>query len=324
MSETNELTEYTAWVKVPEGLKTKTGLRELGLKPAPGQKPAAHFRNIFNDNVYPLYEVGQAIVRPPVSEETLARLAAAREKMTHLRYCDICQGDSLSFEDYGRAKARGGLVASANGTPNTQYRCRFCQDRIEAREWARQLLADERAIILDSETTGLEGAEIVEIAIINTKGEVLFESLVKPHGPMGATHIHGITAEEVADAPTWRQIDSEVVAHLQTASRVVVYNAPFDAGMIDNSRKRWGLSALLEVEPMEKVEVDMEGSTMDPIINWQDAMEWYAQWYGEWSSYFKSYKWQRLDGGHRAYGDALACLEYIKRMATEARPNYED
>jgi DNA polymerase III epsilon subunit-like protein len=318
--EQQQVVEYTAWAKVPEGLKTKTGLRELGLKPAPGQKPAAQFRNIFNDNLYPLYEVGQAVPRAPVAEAALARLEAARAKMTRLRYCDICDGDSLSLQDYGRVKARGGLVAAADGTPNVQYRCRFCEDRLEATDWAKQLLADPRAIILDTETTGLEGAEIVEIAIINTKGEVLFESLVKPHGEMGATHIHGITAEDVAGAPTWRQIDSEVVAFLQTASRVVVYNAPFDAGMIDNSRKRWGLPALLEVEPMEKMEVDLEGSTLDPIINWQCAMDWYASWYGEWSSYFKSYKWQRLSGDHRALGDVRACLEYIKRMATQEGP----
>lgn len=311
-------TEYTAWAKVPEELKTKTGLRELGLKPAKGQRPAALFRNIFNDNLYPLYEVSQAVARPPVSEAALARLEAARTKMTRLRYCDICDGDSLSLGDYGRLKARGGLVADAEGNPNTQYRCRFCQDRLEASRWAREVLADERAIILDTETTGLDGAEIVEIALVNTKGEPLFNSLVRPKGEMGATHIHGITAEDVAGAPTWLEIDSDVVAYLQTASRVVVYNAPFDAGMIDNSRRRWGLPNLLEPEPMEKVLVDMEGSSFSPIINWECAMNWYAQWYGAWSSYYGSYKWQRLEGGgHRALGDARACLEYIKRMAAE-------
>lgn len=311
---TGELLEYTAWAKVPDNLKTKTGLRDLNLKPAPGQKPAAQFRNVFRDVVYPLYEVDQAIVRPPVSEGTLARLHAARAKMTSLRYCDICKADSLSFEDYGRVKARGGLVADAEGRPNTQYRCRFCEDRIAATAWAREVLADERAIILDTETTGLEeDSEIIEVAIINTKGEELLRSLVKPKGEMGATHIHGIGAEDVAGAPSWPAINHLVERHIREASRVVIYNADYDRRLIYQTQKAWGLPAL-ETHPAPDY--------VPPA--WQCAMEQYARWYGEWSSYHRSYKWQRLSGSHRALGDARTCLEYIKRMAEVDRDEFRE
>ncbi len=33
------------------------------------------------------------------------------------------------------------------------------------------------------------------------------------------------------------------------------------------------------------------------------------------TAYHKSYRWQSLDGGHRALGDCLKTLEKIKEMA---------
>jgi hypothetical protein len=42
-------------------------------------------------------------------------------------------------------------------------------------------------------------------------------------------------------------------------------------------------------------------------------MEWVAQWAGNWSYYHKNYKWQPLNGEHRALGDCLAVLKKIKK-----------
>lgn len=293
---------YKKWTDVPENLKTRNQLKELGLRPVRNQPHAAIFDSRYGD--WKLYDMALAVPRKPAGPEQLARLEAAREKADKLRTCTgfgkFC-GEYLSFEDYGRAKKR-------HGKPDGwQYVCRFCRDRKRASEWAREVLADERAIILDTETTGLDDdSEIIEIAIINTKGERLFESLVKPVGLMGATHIHGIAAEDVATAPGWYEIDPLVIDILIGASRVISYGAEFDARLITQSRARWGLPP--------------SGSASN---RWQCAMEEYARWYGDWSSYHKSYKWQRLQGGHRALGDCLACLEYIKIMAEKEGPHYE-
>jgi DNA polymerase-3 subunit epsilon len=311
---------YKRWADVPANLKTKTQLKEMGMRPARGQEPVAIFDSSYGD--WKLYELSQAVPRVKADPEQAARLEAARQKLWRLRAClyfERCH-EVLSLSEYGAWK-RGRIYAAKRkrgedlSKAGHQFICRFCQDRLRAAEWARKVLADERAVILDTETTGIEDAEIVEIAIINTQGQALFNTLVKPHGAMGATHIHGITEEDVVNAPTWLQIDSEVVSLLFAASRVITYGANFDSGVVVNSRKRWGLPDLVEVEPLEKIEVDMEGSAFNPYVNWECAMEMYAQWYGDWSSYFKDYKWQRLNGGHRALGDAMACLEHIKRMA---------
>lgn len=297
---------YRRWVDVPARLKTRTQLNEMGLRPAKGQEPAAIFDSRNGD--WKLYDLALAIPKRKMTEAQEASLAKARDKVDGLRRClyygKRC-GEELSLEDYGDWKRQRIRVAKRERDEDIskvdhQYICRHCRYRLRASEWAREALADETAIILDTETTGLdESAEIVEIAIISIKGETLFESLVKPHGAMAGTHIHGITAEDVSAAPTWLEIDSRVAGPLRLASRVIVYNAEYDYRLIRQTQERW------QIKPLE-------GSD-----NWQCAMEEYAQWYGNWNDYHKSYKWQRLEGGHRALSDCLACLEYIKRMAED-------
>ncbi|RPJ07014.1 MAG: 3'-5' exonuclease, partial [Deltaproteobacteria bacterium] len=59
------------------------------------------------------------------------------------------------------------------------------------REWLRQM-----AYSPDTETTGLDDqAEIVEIAVLNSAGEPVFESLIRPQQPIPprVITIHGIT-----------------------------------------------------------------------------------------------------------------------------------
>jgi DNA polymerase III subunit epsilon len=64
------------------------------------------------------------------------------------------------------------------------------------REWLRQ-----KAYFLDSETTGLdEQAEIVEIAVLNSAGNLVDEVLIRPQQPIPhrVIAIHGITDTMVA------------------------------------------------------------------------------------------------------------------------------
>lgn len=48
---------------------------------------------------------------------------------------------------------------------------------------------------------------------------------------------------------------------------------------------------------------------------WVDVLEPYSQYVGEWSAWHGDYRWQPLGGGHRAVGDAQACLKVVKAMA---------
>lgn len=102
---------------------------------------------------------------------------------------------------------------------------------------------DNDPLILDTETTGLGNqAEIIEIAILDRQGRPLFDQLVRPARPVPAetVAIHGITDEQLRDKPTWPQIHDQVSALLR-GRQMIAYNAPFDARLIDQTCRRYGL-----------------------------------------------------------------------------------
>ena len=152
-------------------------------------------------------------------------------------------------------------------------------------------------VILDTETTGLYNCEIVQIAIIDLAGNTLLDTLVKPTCAIseGASAIHGITAANLVDAPTFKEIHP-LIESIVSEKIVIIYNADFDDEVIYHCCKINNLNYL-----------EYESSC---------AMETYSEFIGEVHSYFNNYKWQKLPGGdHTALGDCKATLEVIKLMA---------
>lgn len=179
-------------------------------------------------------------------------------------------------------------------------------DRHAATDWARAVLADENAVILDSETTGLRsGAEVCQIAVIDMKGTVLLDTLVRPERgiPADATAIHGITDAMVADAPPFTDVALELHELLQ-GKCVIVYNTDFDTRLIRQSL------AAHEVSPPGETGVLLDAAS------WECAMRQYAAYCGDWNDHFGSYRFQKLpDGAHTALGDCRATLRVLERMA---------
>jgi DNA polymerase III subunit epsilon len=171
------------------------------------------------------------------------------------------------------------------------------EDRAETVGWARQLL-QKGCVIMDTETTGLGDAEIVEIAIISHQGDVLFNALIRPtiEIPRTAIAVHGITNEMVANAPTFPDIYPRIVQELN-GKTVAIYQSDFDINILDyccslHRLRKFNLHTIC-------------------------LCFWYSRWYGEYSSYWKNYKRQPLNGGHRALGDCLAALEVLKEMVAD-------
>ncbi|MBF0444672.1 MAG: DNA polymerase III subunit epsilon [Magnetococcales bacterium] len=106
----------------------------------------------------------------------------------------------------------------------------------------------ERLIILDTETTGIspnEGHRIVEIGcieLVNYRKGDQRQWYLNPDMeiPREATKIHGITNEQVADAPRFADIAKDFLAFIKNA-KLVIHNASFDMGFLNSELKRAGL-----------------------------------------------------------------------------------
>jgi DNA polymerase III epsilon subunit-like protein len=173
------------------------------------------------------------------------------------------------------------------------------KDLKEAKDWAyKRLYSDENFLILDTETTGLGDAEIVDICVMSRYGQELLSTLVKPTIPIPAdsTRIHKITDAIVETAPTFPDIYPRLKA-LTEEKVVVIYNASFDFNVIQYCCK---LHNLPEIK-----------------IYTECAMLWYAQYKGDWNSYYGNYCWQKLPGGgeHRALSDCRCVYRLLKKMA---------
>ena len=110
--------------------------------------------------------------------------------------------------------------------------------------------------VVDFETTGLnpETDRIVQLAtvIINGDGDIIdsFETIVKPENPgeyqHGAEHIHGITAEQVANGMPLR-IALEKLWDLNTGNVFTAHNAQFDLGFLHAESERVGIDGHVDV-----------------------------------------------------------------------------
>lgn len=102
--------------------------------------------------------------------------------------------------------------------------------------------------VVDLETTGLfpqQHDRIVEIAIVTVSDaghiEQEWSTLVNPQRDVGPTHIHGITAREVLDAPTFAEVAPQVISSL-VGKTMVAHNARFDTSFLDYEFARAGLA----------------------------------------------------------------------------------
>ncbi|MNN19443.1 DNA polymerase III subunit epsilon [compost metagenome] len=88
--------------------------------------------------------------------------------------------------------------------------------------------------MLDVETTGLgTEAQIIELAIADVDGNLLFNSRLRPTVPIepGAADVHRIRAEELQHAPTWLEVAGKVKP-LLAGRPIVTFNSEFDRRLL--------------------------------------------------------------------------------------------
>ena len=103
----------------------------------------------------------------------------------------------------------------------------------------------KKYIILDTETTGLEvkqGHRVIEIGAVllndRKKSEDHFHSYINPSRLIDeeASKVHGITNADLEDKPTFDAIAEEFLEFVD-GSTLVIHNAPFDVGFLNNELK---------------------------------------------------------------------------------------
>lgn len=168
-------------------------------------------------------------------------------------------------------------------------------------------LLESGCAIIDLETTGLSDdprVAVVEIGVIDQDGVVLLNTLVRPKRriPAAASAVHGITNQDVKDAPPFEQVHPQLAACV-AGRHVIAYNADFEQAILDAVCQRLKLPL-----PVPQA--------------WHCAMRLYAA-YRRSERFFRlgaACKHERIavSNAHRALGDCSLTLSLLRAMATPA------
>ena len=103
----------------------------------------------------------------------------------------------------------------------------------------------KKYIVLDTETTGLEvkqGHRIIEIGAVlvnnRVKSDQHFHSYLNPQRSIDekAYEVHGISLESLEDKPLFEEVADDFIQFVE-GSTLVIHNAPFDLGFLNNELK---------------------------------------------------------------------------------------
>jgi DNA polymerase III epsilon subunit-like protein len=90
-------------------------------------------------------------------------------------------------------------------------------------------------VFLDTETTG-SGPEdaVIEIGAVSAGGDVLIDTLLRPLAPItdGARRVHGISDEDLEDAPSFESIAGRLEDLFTEAGRVWAFAGSYDRRML--------------------------------------------------------------------------------------------
>ena len=111
----------------------------------------------------------------------------------------------------------------------------------------------ERLIVLDTETTGIkpsEGHRIIEVGAVEILDREItsteFQKYVQPNRKVGeSVNIHGITDKFLINKPQFNQISDDLLSFIEGAT-LVIHNAPFDLGFLNNELKLIGIKEKIE------------------------------------------------------------------------------
>lgn len=206
--------------------------REFRLKPVKGQWPAATVWQ--GQGFYYVFAKTACVPMRPyrVPSSAQAAVLAAGRALAGTVLCKTC-GKRVDADYTEREQC---LDCIGNEQLEREREIEN-EARVVAAVW---LAADP--LIVDLETTGLDHSDqICEIAILDVAGAVLFSSLVRPSCAMNpdAASVHGITLEELAQAPAWPDVHG-AVADILSGRLAIAHNAAFDSRLLSQTCRAYG------------------------------------------------------------------------------------
>lgn len=168
-----------------------------------------------------------------------------------------------------------------------------------ASDWAVELMRHpDDWVVLDTETTGTQNPEVIDVAIIDGYGREIYATLihaVEESAPV-AYRTHRISRTMLHTAPSWSRV-LPIMRELLRDRTIIAYNAPFDQRMIALTSHRWGIL---------------------PLPNaWDCAMQAFRRWRPQ-ERYGLAAACRICGvamGNHRAGSDARATWRVIQMMA---------
>lgn len=162
------------------------------------------------------------------------------------------------------------------------------------------LLNKEKFLLLDIESTGVDyNDKIIDIALVDLDGKVVFESLVNPEIPITfeASEVNGLKDSDVANAPKFYKI-KENIRKLIEDKILLIYNADFNTRILKQSGYEYEIRVkCLMHEYMRYIESD------------------------RWISLQRAMNCEGVEAlqNHSATSDCLCCLELIKKVAENSQ-----
>ncbi len=161
-------------------------------------------------------------------------------------------------------------------------------------------------IAFDVETTGKnpETDQIVEISmcLYEAGKEETYHRLLKPDVSItpGAQRVHGISMEDVQDAPNFADVSDEILQFLAAAEVIVGYNVRFDIRFVEKEFARLG----------KEIHLD-EKLVVDPYRIWQNMEPRKLE------DAHRKFVGGEMEGAHRATADVHAAVMVLRGLRRE-------
>lgn len=165
-------------------------------------------------------------------------------------------------------------------------------------------------IAMDYETATGQRASACSVAIVVVRDDKVVDSLyslINPEVPFSRYNqqVHHISAEMVADAPTWPELWPHIAPFFTADQLVVAHNAGFDVSVVRKSLERYRI---------------------DPVkFQYIDTVATSRAFYPGWENYKLNTVSDRLgiplEHHHNALADSYACAQILLREAAEFTPN---